>query len=541
MGAFLVYIIKSSLCVLAFYLGYKILLSRDTFHRLNRILILSCLALSLLIPLVHLSIQETTLVNTPMLNLETILMQGNLAYLPDTQIEVSWNGMAIVLLVYLLGASFFLFRMGWSIYKLMQLLKKSKLVKKTNDYTLIVHQEQDLNPFSWMNYMILPEKDYDNQAFAIVEHEKAHIRYQHSWDLVLANLCCLMQWFNPAIWLLKLELQNIHEYEADDYVLNQGIDAKTYQLLLIKKAAGSRLYSLANSLNHNSLKKRIAMMLTKKSSSWARAKYLFVLPVSVLAVTAFAHPEVMNLSQEIEVVTVDDLTATISQATEKVTNDPTKIFVIVQEEKKDTVYQVVDQAPEFPGGTSALMQFLGTNMKYPAEAAKAGIGGRVIVQFVITKDGTIQNPTVVRSADPMLDAEALRVVSSMPKWTPGKLKGANVNVRYTLPIAFRPKVENPVVPAQSTATGQMSVEGTVVDMQSNPIVGANVIIEGTPEGTITDTKGHFRLSVQEGQFLLIGLPIITKGNDITEGYAYQRIPVKGNNIGIVQLKSVTKD
>lgn len=200
------------------------------------------------------------------------------------------------------------------------------------------------------------------------------------------------------------------------------------------------------------------MMLVEKSNVWARAKYLFVVPVSVLAVTAFARPEVVNLSQEMEAVTVEDLTATVSKVTEKVSATPHDFAKIVQEERKDTVYQVVDEQPEYPGGAQALLNYLSTAMKYPAAAKEKGVQGRVILQFVVTEKGKVTDINVIRSVDPELDAEATRVVASMADWKPGKLRGKAVKCRYTFPVTF--KLDGSAVQPVA-GKNEATVQGTV--------------------------------------------------------------------------------
>ena len=172
------------------------------------------------------------------------------------------------------------------------------LFRSENGTTLVVH-EQEIAPFSWMKYIVISRKDLEENGREILIHEAAHIRHRHSIDLLVADICIFFQWFNPGAWLLKQELQNIHEYEADETVINEGVNAKEYQLLLIKKAVGTRLYSMANSFNHSKLKKRITMMLKEKSNPWARLKYLYVLPLAAIAVTAFARPEISEKMEEI--------------------------------------------------------------------------------------------------------------------------------------------------------------------------------------------------------------------------------------------------
>jgi TonB family protein len=267
-----------------------------------------------------------------------------------------------------------------------------------------------------MHYIVLSRKDYAENSRAILTHERAHIRLRHSVDLLLADVCILVQWFNPAAWLVKHELQQVHEFEADDEVLRQGIDAKNYQILLIEKAVGTRLYSMANSLNQSSLKKRITMMLKKKSNPWARAKYLFVLPLTAAALTAFARPEITEALRPISSV--------------KVTNSSD----IVQE---DSVRTKVDVMPEYAdGGIQGFMRYMMYEIKYPEKAFKEGTQGMVVVQFIVTKTGDVKEPTVVRSISPELDAEALRVIGKSPKWNPGTVGGEPVDVRYTVPVKF---------------------------------------------------------------------------------------------------------
>ena len=207
----------------------------------------------------------------------------------------------------------------------------------------MVHN-QEIAPFSWMKYIVISRKDLEENGREILIHEMAHIHHRHSVDLLVADICIFFQWFNPSAWLLKQELQNVHEYEADETVINEGVNAKEYQLLLIKKAVGTRLYSMANSFNHSKLKKRITMMLKEKSNPWARLKYLYVLPLAAIAVTAFARPEISEKVEEISAVKVNDLAEIVETKSEenvvKELVDTTKNKVVVvgyRTEKKDSV------------------------------------------------------------------------------------------------------------------------------------------------------------------------------------------------------------
>ena len=332
MGILFVYILKSSFCLAVFYLFYRLLLSRETFHRFNRIALLGILLLSCLLPFVEVSVRRPVEMYQTMMTWEQWLLLTDLAGTETHAVQVQENVLTWIqglLLVYLFGILFFMLRNIYSLFGLWVLLKSGRR-EKVSDYVvtvvkavLIVH-ERDISPFSWMRYIVISQKDLHENGREILTHELAHIRNRHSWDLFAADICIFFQWFNPAAWLLKQELQNIHEYEADETVINEGVDARQYQLLLIKKAVGTRLYSMANSFNHSKLKKRITMMLKEKSNPWARLKYLYVLPLAAIAVTAFARPEISERVEEISAVKVNDLAAIVEAKVEEITKDVLK-------------------------------------------------------------------------------------------------------------------------------------------------------------------------------------------------------------------------
>ena len=330
MGAFFIYILKSSVCLVLFYLFFRVLLSKETFHRFNRVALLGVLFLSLLIPFIEVTTNHQVEVQQTMLTIEQVLLMAEME--PATVdatggvavyevASLSW--IEILLLVYLAGIIFFACRNLYSLIRLFRLIHSGKREKLENGTTLVVH-EQEIAPFSWMKYIVISRKDLEENGREILIHEAAHIRHRHSIDLLVADICIFFQWFNPGAWLLKQELQNIHEYEADETVINEGVNAKEYQLLLIKKAVGTRLYSMANSFNHSKLKKRITMMLKEKSNPWARLKYLYVLPLAAIAVTAFARPEISEKADEISAVKVNDLAAIVEAKVEEITKDVLK-------------------------------------------------------------------------------------------------------------------------------------------------------------------------------------------------------------------------
>ena len=328
MGAFFIYILKSAVCLVLFYLFFKLLLSRETFHRFNRVALLGVLLLSLLIPCIEVTTRHQVEVQQAVLSIEQLLMMAEMENVVPAEVEtgewqqapdsVSLSWIQIVLLVYLTGIVVLVCRNIYSLLCLIRLICSGKREKLERGITLVVH-DQAIAPFSWMKYIVISRKDLEENGREILIHETAHIRNRHSIDLLIADVCIFFQWFNPGAWLLKQELQNIHEYEADETVINEGVNAKEYQLLLIKKAVGTRLYSMANSFNHSKLKKRITMMLKEKSNPWARLKYLYVLPLAAIAVTAFARPEISEKADEISAVKVNDLAAIVEAKVGEIT------------------------------------------------------------------------------------------------------------------------------------------------------------------------------------------------------------------------------
>lgn len=467
MGMFFIYSIKVAICLVAFYLFYKLLLSRDTFHAFNRATLLLLMLLSLVLPFVSLSIDEPTVVNNGMVQVEQLLVAGVTG--EDTQ-PASLTLVQVLFMVYMVGVVVSVGREIVSLAGLYKLISGRDHVTIDNGIRIIVI-DGDMAPFSWFNNIVISRSDYESGRREILIHEMAHISHHHSLDILLCNVLLIFQWFNPAVWLLRRELRNIHEYEADEAVLASGANAAEYQLLLIRKAVGERLFSMANNLNHNSLKKRITMMLTKRSNPWNRVKVLLTVPVAAVAVVAFATPKAESLSREIEhesdaivssvVKSTSDKAALVAQGKtsgEEDVNamgraDDTLIANDLQRvaSTDDDVYEVVEKMPEFPGGRAELMKYLSSNIKYPVEAHKAGIQGRVVVSFVVNKDGTVKDAKIVRSVDKSIDAEALRVISAMPKWQPGYQDGKAVSVRYTVPVTFRLTGESGKV--QSTGAG----------------------------------------------------------------------------------------
>ena len=282
MYALMIYSLKVGACLAVFYLFFKLLLSRETFHRLNRIVVLAAMVLSFILPFCVITIYRE-LPAAPEMPAAEQLFEAPAEPQPE---PFPWDKAAA--LVFLTGAGATLLWTFGSVFGVIRMICRGRR-ERLVDGTVLVRIGRSVTPFSWYRYIVLSEKDLAENGDAIVLHEKAHLRLRHSVDLLLTDLAGCLQWFNPAMWLLRRELRAIHEYEADEAVLDSGVDAKHYQLLLIRKAAGGRWYSVANSFNHSKLKNRITMMLRKRSSRWAVARVLFVLPLAGLALGAFAR------------------------------------------------------------------------------------------------------------------------------------------------------------------------------------------------------------------------------------------------------------
>ena len=377
-------------------------------------------------------------------------------------------------------------------------------------FTLVIIDNQHVAPFSWCRYVVMDKVDYEQSGDMIMEHELRHIKGRHWIDMMMAQLVVIFQWFSPAAWLMREELKTVHEYQADDAVVKSGFDMRKYQMLLIKKAVGTRFPSLANSLNHSKLKKRITMMYNSRTSTTRRLRALVLVPAlggALLVTNLPAVAEVFNSVADTDLLIGEDkisenrgdaqvLPVDIAQyvpSADKVESDaavnsdpeparkPQK-EVVVQKNTSDSdtekakatdgnlgeivvvghvdnlpqksktesdevsgkvsdddrrVYDVVETPPSFPGGQTELMKLIAQSVRYPVDAYRDRVQGRVVMQFVVDKDGKVTLPTVVRGVCESIDEEAKRVVMQLPDFIPGKLRGEPVAVRYTLPVLFK--------------------------------------------------------------------------------------------------------
>ena len=276
------YSLKVGVCLAVFYLFFKLLLSRETFHRFNRIVVLGAILLSFLLPLCVITIRRELPV-APEFFVTDALPAPVAA---DAPAPFPWR--TLVGMLFLTGAVAACLRTLWSLAAVVRMIRRGRR-ERLDDGSVLVRFPQEITPFSWCRFIVISDADLARNGAAILTHEQAHVRLHHSFDVLATDLAGCLQWFNPAMWLLRRELRAIHEYEADAAVLASGVDAKSYQMLLIRKAVGERWCSVANSFNHSKLKNRITMMLRKKSSRRAEARALLLLPLAGLALGVFAE------------------------------------------------------------------------------------------------------------------------------------------------------------------------------------------------------------------------------------------------------------
>ena len=427
----MIYLVVSAFSLALMLVVYRLTLSRTTFHGFNRAVLLCSLALAAIVPFVHFQTvsEKASAPITQMMN--DIMVYADSASQTNTaQIAEAGSGMSvlsIISLVYLAGVVICLFRVAIGILSSEILCHRRS--RALADGSHLVITDRNYAPFSWRNYIVISRKDYEANGSMIITHEQAHVRHHHSFDLILAQLFCAFQWFNPAAWMLKRSLMEVHEYEADASVLESGFDERRYQICLVRAALQGSFATTTNNFANCSTKKRIVMMNRHSTNPWARLRVLLMLPAVALSVTvASASNQDVKVAEKQNIITA----AIVEEKSGKVDSSSVNFPAV-----PDDVFMVVEETPEFPGGAAALLDYLRTNIKYPEDCRVNHVEGRVLVTFIVETDGAISNANVVRGVDPSLDAEALRVILGMPYWKPGKQRGSAVRVQYTVPINFK--------------------------------------------------------------------------------------------------------
>ena len=601
-----IYIIQVNCALVLFYLLYATVLKSDTFLTIRRFYFISSIVFSLVYPcfvvpgltdVLRFSVEEPSAVETTV-SIEAptfeMIAEGQ-AEEADT-FHIPWR--ALLGIVYMAVTLFFIFRFLWQLASIFRIRLKSKkiIVSGIEVYDL----KNNLTPFSFLGMIFINSEMHSEKELAqIIIHEHTHVREKHSLDVMLIEILLLFSWWNPFVWLLKREMAMNLEYLADNEVLREGVDSKDYQYHLLRLTYHETAVQIVNNFNVSQLKQRIMMMNKTKSSTLQLAKYLLILPLVLLLVTAnslFAAQQEPIYTEAAGIVKQIPPTPPVPPVPPIPANELDKATLaqdpppVKKEGTEEAIFVVVENQPEFPGGQAAMMKFLADSIRYPKIAVENGIQGRVICNFVVMKDGSVSDVQIVRGVDPVIDAEAVRVLKLMPDWKPGTQHGKAVNVRYTLPVVFSlakkeskivvdepkrveekmlvetqllpnvifpggqkgmmrfisEKIKYPAIAQENGLQGLVNasfrvngagtiigaevidasegmstlnnevlriikemprfekdgfflISGRVTDSNSQPLQGASVIIKGTNEGTITDTKGGFQLKVPAGE------------------------------------------
>ena len=672
----MLYVIKAAITLALLYSCFFIFLSKETFHRFNRCMLVGIMLISLVMPMFHFTTSHPTTLNEEVYIVQNYIEHDTTPIIVTAQQAQGITWIQALTWIYMAGVVLMLILTLVQAISLCRFMCSGVRHTDTQGNTVILHNN-DVPPFSIFRYIVMSVKDYESSRQYILTHEQEHIRLGHTYDLLLLQGMKTLMWFNPFIWFLSRDLKAVHEYEADQAVINQGIDAKSYQQLLVMKVVGNRLQPFTNNLNHGSLKKRIVMMYQKPSNRWLMLKALCAIPVAALTINTFATPietdpveDMVKTLETTNVPTINEVTENVLTAVESVDTTPFAIhpvkdqygrilgfshegkpsagdfectaeyvfidgrqateaelrnykillanskFEMLKTEKgtakynykdkhgiivihtqdasaapddneplvlvngveinlpvdiktitgetiakalnikeddmesitvlkdaaataiygergkngvieikvksaflnklpgvqqnedgsytingrkvqkilvngkeyfkvlsdgqeklaiedaeiptiqnaihDDPIFDIVEEPAQYPGGQGALMQYLAQNIRYPKISAENGVQGRVLVQFVIEKDGSLSNFKVVKDAKPVSDGitvnaqgttaegndipkeaygalniEALRVLRGMPNWIPAKQRGQVVRLKYTLPITFR--------------------------------------------------------------------------------------------------------
>ena len=497
MQSFLIYEGKVAVALLVFYLFYRFLLRKETFHRFNRIVLVGTAVLSFLLPLCIVTIHRSMEMAPAEYVGPMVPGSGMAVQTPVTEGVASapWWSTALTI-IFFAGVAFVLVRVLVSILSLLRIIRQSECVKEEDGCRILV-TERDIDPFSWMRYIVLSRRDWEGPHESILTHEKAHIRYGHSIELLLVDLLSALQWFNPAIWMLRADLRELHEYEADDAVLRSGANLKEYQYLLIRKAVSKSGYSVANSFNHSILKNRITMMSKSKSPLRRGLRALYLLPLVCLGIGLQARtvyvPQDKDSKKDgkVSVVSKDgtDPLFVLRQAwgaqvgeEEIITRadfeklDPGRIqsvevlkdalakekygekaahgVVVITLKKPQELDGIVvvrygeksdepvpfyllepDTMPTFQGGDmNEFSKWLNRQIVAPKGCKHSGT---MKIGFVVAEDGTVKNVEIMQSVCEELDAMMLSLVAQSPKWEPATSRGKPVAQFLTIPVEFQ--------------------------------------------------------------------------------------------------------
>lgn len=440
--------VKVALYIIAFYLVYSIMLSRDTSYGRNRAFILVSLLSALIFPFI-------TLQTIKPWNIQffgKILSEVFVTATSNTNKTLnSWISslgiLQMIYSIYIIVVCIFIFKLLIDLFNLLFLIMRHR----DEGSRIIRFHGFNTSGFSAMGYIFINAKLSTEDADEIIRHEQNHLKRNHFMDIIFIEMVKAFQWFNPVVYLFNRSLRAIHEYQADQECLNSGVPMVNYQSLLLSQIFKSRAFNLTNSFSNPSLiKKRMVMMTKKRTSAVASAKILIVVPViGVVFLAISAYRGIPNSSVKQIIPVISTQSSSIESKSELMPPPPPpppqhsvsneNVKVVREEptnEQSETPFVVVEEMPMFPGGDIALLNYIFENTRYPETAKKQNIQGKVIIRFCVTSDGNVSMASVLKGVSPELDTEAMRVVNTLPAFKPGRQGGKAVPVWYMVPIAF---------------------------------------------------------------------------------------------------------
>ena len=479
----LAYFLKVNVAIALFYAFYRLFFYKDTFFGWRRMALLCFFVLLAAVPL--LNIQTWIVAQEPMVAIadlyaNTVLPEFTIA----PEIGINWTSTMLnsISILYWGGVGILFIHFLSQLIGIIRLSCQCRTLKIGNINVHLLPNAQ--GPFSFFQWIFINPSIHNEQELdEILTHEFTHASQWHSLDIIVSEIACILCWFNPFAWLMKREIRTNLEYMADASVLANGYDSKAYQYHLLGLSHHKAAATIYNNFNVLPLKKRIKMMNKKRTREIGRTKYLMFLPLAALLMIISNIEAVARTTKEIALEVIEAVDTPIAKstvATETLDIQSAELSLTITNPKdtiiptpEDVVFEVVEVMPEFPnGGMPGLMKYLGKNVKYPIEAHANNIEGRVVVHFIVNKDGSISNVGLTRSVDPLLDKEAIRVISSMPKWKPGMQRGKAVRVKYTVPVMFRlqgPKNAEPYQAVVGTAKDGNLEEVVAVAKATTPI------------------------------------------------------------------------
>jgi TonB family protein len=433
------YFLKVNIAIALFYLFYRLVFTRDTFWGARRFYLVFAIVLSALHPLISFSgwmekQEPLKAIMTNYVRLDEITVTAT----PGTSTFDIEN---VLLIVYASVCLILLLKMCMQLLSILRWKLKGK--RQMLYGTEIVALDATITPFSFFNTLFInPSLHNEQETKQILAHELTHAHQRHSLDVLLGEMLTIVCWINPAAWLLKREMRQNLEFLTDNKVLESGFDSKIYQYHLLQLSYQVPELNLVNKFNVSPLKKRITMMNQQKTAKAGLLKYPLIVPLALALVLSSNAQTVVNKTKKALTATQDTVkmqknNLSKEQTTTKSTTKFTAPVIKADKQNGTGTYTMVEKMPQYPGGEKALLDYISRNVIYPINAQEKGIQGKVIIRFVVNKMGKVENAEILRGLNPSIDAEGLRVVSSLPDWIPGEQKGKKVSVYYTLPITFK--------------------------------------------------------------------------------------------------------